>query len=138
MTCKKNRGRSAKPSKCAQKAVQQEQPEKEQVASIEDFNNSVDTSFFYTSDKKLNAIDDEEVIQKLVEKHPDFVQQSKDTLLRKTFLEILDDEELVADVLEYYSLTMHDFFKIVYKQYSSLFNTLFIKKVREKIASKYA
>lgn len=37
----------------------------EQTASIEQFNSSVDMSFFYTSDKKLNAIDDTEILKQI-------------------------------------------------------------------------
>ena len=46
----------------------------EPTASIEDFNTTVDNSFFYTSDKQLNAIDDAEIVKQLIQKYPDFSQ----------------------------------------------------------------
>ena len=106
------------------------------TASIEDFNCTVDTSFFYTNDKHLNAIDDIEVINRIVARYPDFNQKSKDTLLKKIFLQVLDDEAFVLDILDYFSLTIFDFFKIIYKNYSSLFNALFIKKVKDRMKNK--
>lgn len=112
--------------------VQDEQP----TASIEDFNNTVDTSFFYTNDKHLNAIDDIEVLNRISARYPEFNQKNKDSQLKKCFLQILDDDQFIADLLDYFNLTIFDFFKIIYKNYAALFNTLFIKKVKDKIKSK--
>ena len=44
----------------------------EQTASIEQFNSSIDTSFFYTSDKKLNAIDDADILKQMQLQYPEF------------------------------------------------------------------
>lgn len=106
------------------------------TASIEDFNSTVDTSFFYTNDKHLNAIDDVEVINKIMEQYPEFNQKNKDTQLKKIFLQVLENDEFIEDLLDYYALTIFDFFKIIYKNYSSLFNALFIKKVKDGIKNK--
>lgn len=125
---KKKRGRKSQTV-----SIEQAESQNEQTSSMEQFNNSVDTTFFYTSDKKLNAMDDDEIVMKIIEQYPEFSQSNKDTQLRKQFLTILDDKILIDDILEYYNLTIHEFFKIIYKQYSSLFNTLFIKKVRQKL-----
>lgn len=116
--------------------VENIQDDDKPTASIEDFNNAVDTSFFYINDKHLNAIDDAEVINGIVAQYPDFNQKNKDTQLKKIFLQVLENEEFIEDLLDYYSLTIFDFFKIIYKNYSSLFNTLFIKKVKDKIKTK--
>ena len=105
----------------------------EQSTSIENFNNSVETSFFYTNDKYINSLDDNEIINRITLRYPDFNQQNKDTQLKKIFLQLLDDEEFILNTLDYYNINIYDFFKIIYKNYSALFNTLFIKKVREKI-----
>lgn len=52
---------------------------------------------------------------------------------------MLDDDVFILDILDYFNLTIYDFFKIIYKNYSSLFNALFIKKVKEKLQNcKYA
>lgn len=48
------------------------QADQGQTASIEQFNNTVDNSFFYTNDKKLNAIDDSDVIEMIASKYPQF------------------------------------------------------------------
>ena len=116
--------------------VEDIQDDDKPTASIEDFNSTVDTSFFYTNDKHLNAIDDAEVINRIVAHYPDFNQKNKDTQLKKIFLQVLENEEFIEDLLDYYTLTIFDFFKIIYKNYSSLFNTLFIKKVKDRIKNK--
>lgn len=51
-------------------------------------------------------------------------------------MQVLENEEFIEDLLDYYALTIFDFFKIIYKNYSSLFNTLFIKKVKDRIKNK--
>lgn len=116
--------------------VEEVQDDDNPTASIEDFNSTVDTSFFYTNDKHLNAIDDVEVINRIMSRYPDFNQKNKDTQLKKILLQVLDDDLFVSDILEYFSLTIFEFFRIIYKNYSSLFNTLFIKKVKDKIKNK--
>lgn len=130
-TKKSGRKRAAKKVKVVED-IQDDKP----TASIEDFNSTVETSFFYTNDKHLNAIDDAEVINRIVVRYPDFNQKNKDTQLKKIFLQVLDDEEFILDLLDYFALTIFDFFKIIYKNYSSLFNTLFIKKVKDRIKNK--
>lgn len=130
MRFKKNKDKNAIPS------IKVDIENNEKTASIEEFNNSVDSSFFYTSDKQLNALDDSEIIKYIIQTYPNFVQSSKDALLKKTFLAILDDEKFINSILNHYDLTIYDFFKIVYKNYSALFNTLFIKKVKDKIKNK--
>ena len=114
-----------------------EAPEQEQTCTTGHFEASVDTSFFYTSDRQLNAFDDVEIIQKIVDKFPNFVQKNKDTLLKKTLLIALDDNDFILDLLDYYQISIMDLIRIIYKQYSSLFNQLFIKKIREKIICKH-
>ncbi len=52
--------------------VEEVQDDDNPTASIEDFNSTVDTSFFYTNDKHLNAIDDVEVINRIMSRYPDF------------------------------------------------------------------
>ena len=44
----------------------------EQSTSIENFNNSVETSFFYTNDKYINSLDDNEIINRITLRYPDF------------------------------------------------------------------
>lgn len=107
----------------------------EQTASIEQFNSSVDTSFFYTSDKKLNAIDDADILKQMQLQYPEFKQTTKDSQLKKIFLEMLDNEDFITQIMQQYDLDLHDLFKLVYKQYSSLFNALFIRKVKDKLQS---
>ena len=116
--------------------VEEVQDDDKPTASIEDFNSTVDTSFFYTNDKHLNAIDDVEVINRIMSRYPDFNQKNKDTQLKKILLQVLDDDLFMSDILEYFSLTIFEFFRIIYKNYSSLFNTLFIKKVKDRIKNK--
>ena len=44
----------------------------EASASIENFNNSIETSFFYTNDKFINSLDDNEILSRIIQKYPNF------------------------------------------------------------------
>lgn len=54
-------------------------------------------------------------------------------------LEVLQNNDFMEALLKHFDLNVHDFITIVYKQYSSLFNALFIKKVKDALKHcKYA
>ena len=115
-------------------AIEQQSNENQQpTIQTEQFNNTIDTLFFYTNDKQVNSIDDAEIIQYIIMSYPEFIQQTKDSQLKKIFLEMLDNKQFILKLLEQFDLTIYDFFKLIYKNYSSLFNALFIKKVKAKL-----
>lgn len=132
-----------RPTKKEQLAKQNEaklkELEKELVASdtdksVSSFETSVDFSFFYNNDKQIKQIDDNEIISKIIKKFPEFNQQQKDIILKKIFIQIINNKEFMNDLFKYYDITIYDFIKIIYKQYSSIFAGQFIVKVRNVLA----
>ena len=105
-------------------------------ASIEDFNNTVEISFFYTIDKKLDSIDDADIIHEILKKYPELNQQEKDIYLRKVLIQVLNDDDFIVYIINKYNITILEFFKILYKEYSALFNALFIKKLKDLLKTK--
>lgn len=103
-------------------------------------NYSPETSFFYTSDKFINAFEDDEITKYIQEKFPLFrSDDANDAILRKTIIEILNDVRFMNKLLEYYNMTIFDFFKYLYRQESSLFKGQFLKRLQKAMKyKKYA
>lgn len=104
-------------------------------SSIEDTpmvaeNSSICSSFFSTSDSEIQALDDLEIITRFTDKYPDFNQHTKDMYLRKQLLVILEDKQFILEIMRYYSLNINDIITLLSKYYGSLFNAIFIKKVK--------
>ena len=103
-------------------------------------NYSPETSFFYTSDKFINSFEDDEITKYIQEKFPLFrSDDANDAILRKTIIEILNDVRFMTKLLEYYNMTIFDFFKYLYRQESSLFKGQFLKRLQKAMKyKKYA
>lgn len=63
-------------------------------------------------------------------------QNNEDTSIKKTIIAMLNDEDFIYDLLEYYSISMQDIFKILYAQYSGIFKGPYLKKIRNIIEDK--
>lgn len=97
---------------------------------------NVETSFFYTNDKFINSIDNIDIIAVLLEKYPNLNSQNTDSVLRKTIIQILDDDEFIKYILNYYNMSIYDFFKVLYKQFGAIFNGIYLKKIKKTIENK--
>lgn len=98
---------------------------------------NVETSFFYTNDKFINQLDDEDFYGLIFSKYPSLLStNSTDAILKKTLTQLLEDEKFVEYILEYNNITIYDFFKVLYRRYGALFNTLYNKKVKAIIENK--
>lgn len=101
-----------------------------------DFNSSDYSSFFYTNEKQIVKMDDQYVISKIIEKYPDFSISKKDSVLKQAFIVFLHDSKHVNSILESFEISIDDLFKMIYRNYSFLFNTCFINKVHDIIRLK--
>ena len=128
------KGKSKAARKQAQTQEQASESSNEQISSSA-FESDVETSFFYTSDKFFNKLDDIEIFNTLCEQYPQ-LQSEEDSTVKKTFIQLLNDELFVEQVLSYYNITIYDFFKLIYSQYSSIFKGPYLKKVKSELASK--
>lgn len=97
---------------------------------------NVETSFFYTNDKFINQMDDNVFYDLIISKYPNLNLSNADTILKKTLAQFLEDEEFVEYILEFYNISIYDLFKVLYRMYGALFNTLYSKKIRSIIETK--
>ena len=132
-TARKGRVKAAKKQQAQEQAA--ESNNEEQQLGTGAFETDVETSFFYTSDKFFNKLDDTEIFNTLCEQYPQ-LQSEEDSALKKAFIQLLNDESFVEQVLSYYNITVYDFFKLIYSQYSSIFKGPYLKKIKSELASK--
>ena len=100
------------------------------------FESAVDTSFFYTSDKFINSLDNNEIIKKIQTKYPNLSIKSTDSVIKKNILHFVEDEKFVESILDYYSLNIFELFKILYSKYSPIFKGMYLTKLRKILQNK--
>jgi hypothetical protein len=93
--------------------------------------------FFYTFEKSLKKMDDDELFAELVKKHENLEKVEDDALLRKEILDILENEEYVNSLLEKFSMTILDFISALYRKLGTVFaNASFIRKLKVTMVGK--
>lgn len=110
-------------------------------SSSKDFNTSsfesnLETSFFYTNDRFINQIDNNEMFQYIQTKYPNISLEHDDSIIKKQLTQFLNDENFVQYILQYYNLTIFEFFSMLYKQFSTIFKGPYLKKLKNVIAGK--
>lgn len=128
-----------KKSIAKQKLEELEQQEQEDIDATKPkntFENDVETSFFYTNDKFINALDNETIIKEIQKKYPDLNEKNTDGIIKKNIVRFLEDEKYVNTILEFYNLTIFDLFKMLYKSFSTIFKGMYLVKIRNAISNK--
>lgn len=97
----------------------------------EDFN-----GFYYTNEKQIRRMDDAFIISKIIERYPDFTLSNSETTLRQLFLVIASDSKFIRELTTSFDLEVPELFSIIYRNYSEIFNSLFITKVQKLISRK--
>ena len=115
--------------------IDNDQPEADSK-TLTSFESTFDTSFFYTNDKFLDAIDDNQILAFIRKKYPELKPNNTDVILRKYLLKFLDDEKFIEKMLKFYNLTMYDLIKILSKSYGILFKGQFLKKIQNQLKTK--
>ena len=96
----------------------------------------VNQSFFYTNDKFFDQIDNEEIMAAIIKSYPRMSTANTDSVIKKALIEMLNNEEFVSEILEFYNINIFDLFKILHKIYASIFKGTFLKKLKTNIAGK--
>lgn len=96
----------------------------------------VETSFFYTSDKFINSLDNDSIMHTIQSKYENVHVDNTDSIIRKNIVLFLNDESFVEYILQHYNITILDLFKLLYQQFSSLFKGPYLKKIRKTISNK--
>lgn len=97
---------------------------------------NIDTSFFYTNDKFINSIDNDDILRSIVRKYSGILDASTDSIAKKSIVNFLNDENFVLQIMNFYSINIYDLFKLIYKHNSSIFKGPYLKKIRKTIEDK--
>lgn len=94
--------------------------------------------FFYTFDKSIEKMNDNEIFEEIIKKYSKLgSDEIGDTVLRKTILEFLNDEDFIKDLLVKFDISILDLISTLYRKLSSVFgNAMFVKKVKSTIIGK--
>ena len=104
---------------------------------IADNSNSGD-SLFYTQDSVFQKIDDNIILDTIRDKYENFVITTNESVLKKTLLDILNDEKLIRFVLKRYNIILSELMRIIFNNYAGIFESnSFLKKVKLIIDEKY-
>jgi hypothetical protein len=93
--------------------------------------------FCYTGDKHIKRMDDSFILSRITEKYPDFNPSSSESVLKQAFMVVASDTRLINELTSKYDITAHELFKLIFRNYSFLFNPCFVSKL-QKIVSKRA
>ena len=108
----------------------EEQPKKKRSSK----SGEAQISFFYTNDKYFTQFDDNEIIQSVRQKYPDFMKEGiSDIDLKRTIICILQDKNFVDSVLEFYNLSVQDFFKFMFRRDTTIFKGPYLSKLQKVI-----
>lgn len=101
--------------------------------SDQDFNSDDYNSFYYTSDKQIRKLDDKFIMSKIIEKYPDFIGNKSENIIKQVFVAITSDIKFIDELSKKLDMTIFDIFKVIYRNYSFIFNKCFINKIQKII-----
>lgn len=87
--------------------------------------------FFYTNDKYFTQFDDKEIVAAVQQKYPDFMREGiSDSELKKAIVVILQDTSFMNAVLEFFNMSIQDFFKFIFRCDTSIFKGPYLSKLQ--------
>ena len=110
--------------------LQAEQEGQQTIESV------VNQSFFYTSDKFFDQIDANEIKASIIKTYPKLSTDNTDSVIKKTLIEMLNNEDFMTGLLNFYNITIFELFKILHTTYSSIFKGTYLKKVKANLSGK--
>ena len=117
--------------------INKENPNQQKVTSKKKESNDIDINFFYTNDKFINSFDDNDIISYIHEKYPEFMKIGcKDIEIKKHIIMMLQDKTFINNVLEYFNLSLFDFFQFLFRRDTSIFKGPFLNKVARIVKEK--
>lgn len=87
-------------------------------------------AFFCSNDKYFNSCDDSEMIEMIQAKYPSFMRYgTDDNEIKRTLILLFQDKPFVDEFLQFYNITIQDFFKFIFRNEMSVFKGPYISKV---------
>lgn len=72
----------------------------------------------------------------ILQRYPLLGQEQTDSVIKKQIVTFLNDTAFIEALMDMYNLTVYDMFKVLYKQYGSVFKGPFLKKVKSQLDGK--
>jgi len=72
----------------------------------------------------------------ILKTYPRLSTSNTDSIIKKALIEMLNDEQFINEILEFYNINVFDLFKILHKTYASIFKGSFLKKLKNNIVGK--
>lgn len=95
---------------------------------------SIESCFTYSLEKTIAGFDDAEVFAEIKTKYPLLDNATPDKVMKKTFLEFMQDRPFIKHLTEYYKTNLKDLVRIVAVNFPRLFtSTMYIKKINAMI-----
>ena len=89
-------------------------------------------TFFYTNDKYFNQMDDKLIVASIQQKYPLFMKNGvSENDLKQVIVEIIQDRKFVDGLMDFYNLSMHEFFKFMFRRETSVFRGPFLNKLHK-------
>lgn len=98
------------------------------------------SNFFYSDEKWIAAFEDEEIMEYIRQFFPCIdPKSSNDQAVRREIVEMLSDEDFMTELMSRYSMTVLDFFKLMYRTLPMIFRGMFVARVQKTVRGrKYA
>ena len=101
-----------------------------------DFNSDDFDGFYYTSEKSIRKMDDALILSKLSEKYPDFRKDASENILKRVIFTMMDDTRHLSYVMDECSIDIYEITKVIYRNFSYIFNKCFISKMKYILSRK--
>ena len=106
------------------------------VITTHEAESAVDNSFFYTNDKIFEQMDSNLIINHILTEYPKLNLKNSDIEIKHEMLKFIQDKIFINILTKQYNITLIDLFKILCKNYISIFKGAFLQKIKT-IVDKY-
>lgn len=95
-------------------------------------------SLFYTFDKSIEKMNDDDIFQAILKKYPTLVNDELgDIVLKKIVVDFFEDEKFIEKILKDFDMNITDLLKTFYRKLGWIFNNaMFVKKISAIVLEK--
>ena len=94
------------------------------------------TSFFWTSDKFIDSLDDQHILRSLQAKYPALAPNADEQEQKKQIIQLVNDKPFMESILSWYNIDVFDLFKLMYTYFGNVFKGPFLKKIKLEMKNK--
>ena len=87
-------------------------------------------TFFFTSDKQLESIDDAAILTAIQSKYPYIAFDIDEAVVKKQIIQLVNDSKFIEMLFERFDMNIYDLFTLFSKYFGGLFKGSFLKKIK--------